>query len=393
MERKNKKIIICILLLFVFITFVFLFLFIFNNKKEPVVMERKITTYIYRSNSSVLLDRGGYVIVGSNNHNTYGLEKAKFSMYDDSNNKVIEKVYNKGYNSSFNSVIKEDNTFIAVGSYESTKNEYSSGTRTALIVKYDVNGEIIKDNDFQVISNSYFKSIISVEDGYIVCGSSYNDTSLYSGAVLIKYDKDLNEIWRKYTGNNGAIYNDLVFANNVLYLVGVDNNIGILSIYDLDGNLISNHYYPSLNDNGFSSIITYNDSLYVSTTKYIDGYTYGLIINYGFDGSLLKEVRYEKLSNVSFNKLLLDSNNNIIVVGNIETFNDGEFFTDGIIGKYSIDLLEQSVVKYSTNRNVSFNDIKSINDKYIVVGDSRKSDYDISSKIFMFSSSLKSLGV
>ena len=393
MEGKNKKIIICILLLFVFITFIFLFLFVFNNKKESVVMERKITTYVDRSNSSVLLDRGGYVIVGSNNHNTYGLEKAKFSMYDDSNNKIIEKVYNKGYNSSFNSVIKDGSTFVAVGSYESTKNEYSSGTRTALIVKYDINGEIIKDNDFQVVSNSYFNSVISVEDGYIACGSSSNDTALYSGAVLIKYDKDLNEVWRKYTGNNGAIYNDLVFVNDCLYLVGVDNNIGILSLFDLGGNLISNHYYTTLNDNGFSSIISYNNSLYISATKYIEGNTYGLILNYGYDGSLLKEVKYEKMYNVSFNKLLLDSNDSIIVIGNIETFSDGEFFSDGIIGKYNYDLLEQSVVKYSTNRNVSFNDIKNVNDKYIVVGDSRKSDFDISSKVFMFSTSLKNLGV
>ena len=393
MEKKNKKIIICILLLFVLITFVFLFLFIRNNKKEPVVMERRITTYIDKSNSSVLLDRGGYVIVGSNNHNKYGLEKAKFSLYDDSNNKIIEKVYNKGYNSSFNSVIKDGGTFIAVGSYESTKNEYTTGTRTALIVKYDVSGEIIKENDFQVISNSYFNSVISVDDGYIVCGSSSNDTALYSGAVLIKYDKDLNEVWRKYTGNNGAIYNDLVYVNNVLYLVGVDNNIGILSLFDLGGNLINNVYYTNLNNNGFSSIITYNNSLYVSATKYVDGYTYGIIINYGLDGSLFKEVKYEKLNNVSFNKLILDSNNSIIVVGNIETYTDHEFFSDGIIGKYNSDLLEQSVVKYSTNRNVSFNDVKYINDKYIVVGDSRKSDYDISSKVFMFSTSLKSLGV
>ncbi len=387
--RRKSELFKIIGITFIFLVFVaLLVIFFIYNRNRNIDPSFKNVSKSY-GNSIISID-DGYVIVGSNNQNNKSLEKATLSIYNSSNQKLLEKVYSSGYNSNFYDVIYDDENYIAVGSFESTKSDYRQGNELALLVKFDNNGEIIFDKDFEVKSDSLYKSVINTQDGYIVCGKSINTSSQIgnSGAVLVKYDKDGNEIWRNYQGNINAAYNDLLYVDNKIYVVGVDNNIGILSIFDNDGNLIRNIYHDNLSNTGLTSIVLCNDQLIVSGGKIIDNLEHGVIISYSLNGDYIKEVVYEE-KNTTYHKLLVDSNKNIIVVGNIYSNNNDINY--GIIGKYTNNLEEMSVVKHISNRDVTFNDLASFDNKYMVVGNS-KSESSISSKVFLFSSSLKNLG-
>ena len=58
----------------------------------------------------------------------------------------------------FDVLIDESENIIAVGSYEKDEEEFKNRNRTALIVKYDKAGNIIYENDFQLLGNSKFAS-------------------------------------------------------------------------------------------------------------------------------------------------------------------------------------------------------------------------------------------
>ena len=199
MDINKRKIFKFILLIILVIFCICSFIFLYKHNKKNVVMERKIESILDFGNA-IVSNNNGYVIVGSNNKNNSSFEKAKISYYDSNNQKYLEKVYNKGYNSTFFDVIGDEDSYVAVGSFESNKREQKNSSRTALIVKYDKSGNVVFENDFQVISNSGYNSIISMVDGYVVCGYSINTETdeANSGAVLIKYDKSGEEIWRRY---------------------------------------------------------------------------------------------------------------------------------------------------------------------------------------------------
>ena len=109
------------------------------------------------------------ITVGSNNNNEQHFEKAKITKYNSKKEKKFEKLYNKGYNGAFFDVLVDDNdNLVAVGSYEATKEETEKGIRTALIVKYDQDGNILYEADFQLLGNSKYTNVVEVEDGYIV---------------------------------------------------------------------------------------------------------------------------------------------------------------------------------------------------------------------------------
>ena len=394
LEKKNQKILRFIFINVVALIVISFSIYFFNNEPEPKVLERKDPVYLDFSNSFDILNDNYYVVVGSNNHNNSDLEKARISVYDSSRTKILEKVYNKGYSSVYNDVLFDGNGYVAVGNYEATKSDVKNGTRTALIVKYDLSGNVIFETDFQVNSNSNYNAVAKVNDGYIVCGKAVNLNTDESGAVLIKYAADGNEVWRRYSGNIYAVYNDVAFYNNYIYVVGVDNGIGILSIFDTDGQLINNVYYNNMDENGFMSLSFYNNYLYLCGGKINNNNNInGLVVRYNLDGTYLNEINYQKYNNVSFDKIINDSLGNVIVIGNSFTNVNDELYSEGVIGKYNFELRELNIVKYSTDRNFSFKDVKVYDNKYAIIGNSKISSENVSSKLFLFSTSLKSMGV
>lgn len=402
MEKKVINVlkivaIVCIVILIIELVYIFFFL-----EKEPV--------YFDGINSVINVDKG-LVTVGSNNNNEQYFEKAKITKYNSKKEKKFEKIYNKGYNGVFFDVIEDESgNLIAVGSYEATKEEVSKGIRTALIVKYDKDGNILYESDFQLLGNSKYTSVSEVEDGYIVTGQSIYENMVVGlsedgGAYVVKYDKELNVEWMKnYGDSKTAVFNDAVICDNYIYVVGKKNSaVGVIVKYGMDGELDKYYEYEESDDLGFSGIVFSDDKLFVSAGKISEednADSNAVVIQFDLKLNKIKEEVYDGGGYDHFNQLIIDEMGNIIAIGtsaimvdNKDKGNVNVFEHDGIIAKYDKDLEKVMILSYGDNRDDYFTDIIVFDDAYLVTGYSSYEDGSYLSKFITYSYALKTLGV
>lgn len=389
-------VVICILVLIVDIC-----VLVYNN-----ISKQNKKMYFDGINSFEVVGNG-IVAVGSNSDNDNGYEKAKITLYDKNYKKVWETLYNKKYSSSFSAVNKDEDNYVVVGSYEATKEEHSDKVRSAVIAKFDKNGKLLSDKRFQILGNSKFTDIITVDDGYIVVGQSiYENMTLGmsndGGAFIIKYDKELNEVWKKnYGGSKSGLYNSLLLHDNFIYVVGKNYaRQGVVAKYNLEGELLKTKTYDSTDTIGFTGIASDDKYLYVVGSKKVkddkDDYdTDALIIKYDLDLEELSHKVYTGKGIERYNKVIVDSNSRIITIGHTGVYNKKKsttqlnvFSYDGIISKYNSDLDELLVEKYDDEEDDFFTDIVEKDKFYLVSGySSYKNNY--LSKFIRYTSSGK----
>lgn len=406
MSERYKKVIKTIVIICIIILLIdfLLFMYIKFFKKDE-------QTYFDSLNSFEKIE-DGYIGVGSNNNNNKEhFEKAKLTKYDSNKEEVWEKLYNKGYNSSFFSIKKDQDNYIAVGNYEATKQEHKDGVRSALIVKYDSDGEILYEKNFQVLGNSKFTNVLVVEDGYIVIGQSiYENMTLglsdEGGAFIIKYDKELKEVWRSnYGGSKSGIYNDLIIKDDSIYVVGKDSmRTGIISKYNLNGERLTTTNYEYTDTLGFTSIVEVNNHLYAVGSKKVkedkDDYdTDALIVKYDLDCKQQDEQIYTGKGMERFNKAIVDSNNNVVIAGQTGIYNKSKstkkenvFSYNGILAKYDENLKELELEEYGDEMDDYFTDIKEENNNYLVSGYSTYDANSYLSKFILYSKTGKLIG-
>ena len=374
---------------------VYISYYYFSNKGHSIYFE---------SINALVVNDGSYVGVGSNNDNDNHYEKAKISMYNSKKEKVFEKLYNVGYNSAFFGVVADEDSYVAVGSYEKDEDDHKDSVRKALIVKYDSEGNEIFSSDFQILDNSKFTSVVKVGDDYLVTGQSiYKNTKIgnkVGGAVLAKYSKDGILLWSKtYGSNKSSIFNDLMIVNNSIYAVGTDDNyLGIIVKYDMDGNYIKHNDYKVTDSLGFSGITNIGNFIYISgALRRDDNNTDAMIVRYNLDCVYIDQAVYSGTGNERFNKLTVDGDENIITIGTMATAKKqsgiSEYNYDGIIAKYDSELKEIDNVIYGDDRDDFFTDIVPYNNEYLVSGYSSYEDGSYMSKFIRYSKALKVLGV
>lgn len=367
---------------------------------------------LYRSEESIYFEginaivaaNKYYVSVGSNNDNDNHFEKAKISKYNIKKEKTFEKLYNVGYNSSFFGVALDGDDIVAVGSYEKTLEEHEQSIRRALIVKYDLEGNIIFENDFSLLDNSQFVSIHISDDYYYVVGQSiYKNTRVGNGnggAIINKYDKDGNLIWSKTFGScKNAIFNDLIIINDTIFTVGTDDNyLGIIAKYDLDGNLLTYNDYQTTDSLGFSGIVNLGENIYVcGAIRRDNNDNDAIIVRYNLDCTYIDQVIYTGDGIERFNKMIVDFDDNIVAIGTMATMknykNISDYNYDGIAAKYDKNLKVIDSISYGDDRDDYFTDINYVGDEYLVVGYSSYEDGSFMSKFIRYSKALKVLGV
>ena len=406
MNKKLKRILIIVFIICIIILIVDGIYYLYTKNNNQKVYFDGVNSFDFNENN--------YITVGSNNDNEKKFEKAKISKYNQKKEKIWEKVYNTGYNSAFFGVKIDDDSIIAVGSFESTKKEHENSTRSALFVKYDKDGNIEFEKDFQVLGNSKFTNVYVVDDGYIVIGQSiYENMTLgmddSGGAFIIKYNKTGDKIWEKnYGGSKSGIFNDIVVYNDNIYVVGKNySRVGIVCKYDLSGNLLNSSEYKYTDTLGFTGISVTDDNLFVVGAKKVtdddDDYnTDALIVQYNLDCNFISENSYNEKDMDRYNKVIIDSNNNIITIGHSAINNKKEsnnnlniFRYNGIVGKYKTNLKEVSIVKYGDDNELDdyFTDIKEKDGNYIVSGYSSYNNDGYLSKFITYSDALKVIEV
>ena len=401
MNRNILKVLKFITILCIIVLIIELIYFIY------VGFYRKEKSILFDGVNSIALTNKGYVTVGSNNDNENYYEKAKIVVYDDKREKKYEKLYNKGLNGSYFGVVSDDDVIVAVGSYESDYKEHKKENRSALMVAYDKDGEVLFENSFSELNNSKFMNIKVVEDGYIVCGQSvYSSNEVGNsdkgGAYLLKYDKSGKLVWKVNYGNNKtAVFNDIYIDGEYIYAVGLDRDrVGIIVRYTRDGSYVDSNDYKYTDRLGFCGITKLGDFIYVATSnRRSDSDTDAMIIRYTYDLKYVDEVIYTGKELERFNKIITDNKDNLVAIGSMATTTESkknkvdEYTYNGIIAKYDKDLNKIAVVDYGNDYDDYFNDVVEDNNSYIVVGYSSYENGEYFSRYIRYSDALKVLEI
>ena len=349
----------------------------------------------------------GYLVVGNSDFknsefNSYEKDynKAKFAKYNSDFEVEFESAYTKGYSSYFSDVIEYKDGYIAVGGAQYDEQQVEDNATDGLIVLYDKNGKQVDTKSVQIAGDTTFNKVLLVDDGFIVVGQSILQNMVIGndpdgGALIIKYDLDLKEVWRaNYGGSKSAIFNDAVIDGDYLYLVGKDaTRYGMIAKYTLDGEQVFVKTYEYTDTVGFSSIVKVGDEFFVAGSKTInidakdeDKVTEGLILKYDSDGNVLDEVTFSRNNAARFNKIVSDGDD-LIVVGHTYK-KDEEKSTDtynyldyrGIIVKFNTDLEKLGNNKENGSGVDYFSDVIVTDDGYLVGGASSSKELGSNNK-------------
>ena len=352
---------------------------------------------------------GGYIAVGNSDFknsdfNDYQSEyrKAKFVKYNSDFEVEFEKVYTKGYGSFFNDVVSYDDGYIAVGGGQYSKQQVDDNATDGLIVLYDKEGNQIDTKTIQIAGDTVFTKVLVVDDGFIVIGQSIlqnmvigNDPN--GGALIMKFDFDLNEMWRaNYGGSKSAIFNDAIISDGALYLVGKDaTRYGLIAKYTLDGEKIFAKSYDYTDTVGFSSIVKVGNYFYVGGSKTInidaedqDKVTEALIVKYDNEGNKVDEVTLAYNDAARFNKVVV-ADDNIVVVGHTYKKDEDEstdiynvFRYSGIIAIYDSDLTLIKDKLEEGSRDTYFSSVIVNDEGYLVSGQTSSKELGGNNKDF-----------
>ena len=360
-------------------------------------------SYYNRSKSIIYTDtlnsfekvNDGYLVAGNSDFknssfNSYQdkYNKAKFAKYNNDFEIEFESAYTKGYGSFFNDVVTYDDGYIAVGGAQYDEQQVEDNATDGLVVLYDKDGKQVDTKTVQIAGDTNFTKVLLVDDGFIVIGQSILQNMVIGnnpkgGALMIKYNFDLEEEWRtNYGGSKSGIFNDAIIDGDYIYLVGKDaTRYGMIAKYTLSGEQVFVKTYEYTDTVGFSSIVKVGDNFFVAGSKTInidakdeDKVTEGLIVKYDSDGNVLDEVTFARNDAARFNKIVSDGDN-LIVVGHTYK-KDEEKSTDtynyldyrGIIVKYNSDLEELSNARENGEGIDYFSDVIVMDDGYLVGG-------------------------
>lgn len=275
-------------------------------------------------------------------------------------------------------IITKNNEIVVVG-YTDSKDIEGLDTNTgsdAIIVKYDTSGNIIWKNTLAGNNSDYFYSVIeTLEEEYIVVGSS-ESTDIEgitingsSDAIIVKYSKSGDVIWKKSFGGNGTEKLNSIklsdtgefiavgsyastdienFENNgssdALIIKGDNNgNIlwksslgGTLSEEFLDIDITSNEEYIAVG-NFYSQNI---DNITKQGTSPIMPDC--IIVKFDRNGNVLWKKSYGDINYDIYETIVVTSNNEYIALGYItplEITNDMKKYglQDALIVKYNSD--------------------------------------------------------
>lgn len=383
MQRKVIKI------LFIFLSILILvvsFLLFFYKEEEP--------TYFDSINAIEVTPSSDIFAVGINNANDGEISKAKVARYDSKQEKIWEKVYNKGYSSKFNDIVYDEEEIVFVGSYEATKEDHKNRIETAIVLKYDLDGDLIFEKEFKSYYNTKFSSVFVMDDGYIVSGTGEKNGKKIG--VLVKYNTDGTVDWKKkFSDGDNIKFNDVIIISDFIYVVGSKNtNQGLIAKYDMDGNLLDTTTSDGVSSYGFSSITLIDSNLVVTTGKQVDSNkTDAMLVRYDLDLNYLNEATYKLKDSSFFRKVIVDSNQDLLVLGTAREIKKDKVIHHSFVGKYRSNLEKAQVVNYYNDTDDYLTDIEIFDGNYLVSGYSFYSDQGYLSKFLLYSEALKLLEV
>ena len=161
----------------------------------------------------------------------------------------------------FYDVTTTNDGYIAVGYSDSLDGDLqglNKGITDSIIVKYDLEGNVVWKKTFGGSKYDYFSKISVTADGYIVVGSSFSTDGDLNGlnkgqydAIIVKYDRNGNVVWKKtFGGSLDDGYSNITTVTDGYVVVGSAISINgdltgvnsgqkaIIVKHDLSGNIV-----------------------------------------------------------------------------------------------------------------------------------------------------------
>lgn len=178
----------------------------------------------------------GFVAVGYSNSTDAGFANngsndAIIVKYDKHGNQQWLKNFGGSNDDYFYTVIEtQDKEVIVVGNSNSTNAEFTTkGNLDSIIIKYDSEGNQQWIKSFGGSKNEYFESVIETKDKELVVVGHSSSTNVgftnngVSDAIIVKYDKDGNQLWVNNFGGYDGDY---------FYLVTETQDKGFVAVGD-----------------------------------------------------------------------------------------------------------------------------------------------------------------
>ncbi len=290
--------------------------------------------------------------------------------FDKDFNKIWMSCFSgNGFEDFYNIIKDNNNNYVIVGSSDSSIGDMSgigyevTQSRVAIIIKYNSEGKLISKQSFKGINgNEFFSGLIEVDGGYIVTGyaesSDLDMTNLskaengYRDALIIKYDYDLNIIWKKtFGGSLDEEFTSIVKENKAEVIA-----VGYSKSNDMDMN---------------------------NMTTSTGGYSAAIMVKYNTsDGNIINKKSFSGNSSESFKKVIKLNSNNYVAAGSsfsvekdLKNFNKGH--SDAILVNFDnefnllknfqepvviIDKLKKIEPAYGSDFKTKYNQIYTSND-------------------------------
>ena len=342
---------------------------------------------------------------------TYQDGVSDFVHYDTKSQELIcdEDVESKSFNSTFYAVKTLSDGYLVAGSAEFSEYQQQNQIREAILVKYDFDGNVLWSRRFKALSNTKFTNILVENDGYVVVGQSiYENLELgnhtIGGGIIVKYDLDGNVVWNSnFGGNKSGIFNDITKVSDGYIVVGKDSkDTGLVVKYNFAGERQWIRNYSYTDTEGFQGVVSNKDEYYVVGSKKIwedtgdpekdnaraATNTEALIVKYNSDGTQAWEKTFGGSSYERFYDVLLDGES-LYLVGHFTSSDidvplktkNSEMMT-GLLVKMDLDgnIIAKNSFGGSNNDNL-LNIVKN-KDQYLVLGVSNSKDKDLKSYSF-----------
>ncbi|MDD4282404.1 MAG: type II secretion system protein [Bacilli bacterium] len=367
----------------------------------------------------------GYLAVGSTNSYDGDLEDlynfgdefmpgAIIVRYDLEGNVIWKNNYGGDYDEGFYDVALVNDGYVAVGYSSSSTGDLENmnlGEADGIIVKYNLEGNVVWNYNFGGTKDDGFYKIKAVSDGFIVVGRSNSTdghlTDLTNGgidAIIVKYDLEGNVDWNKNFGGGHTdayysdAFNDVIAIENGYVAVGHKREANVEAVivkYDLEGNVDWNKDFGGSSSEQFNSIKETPDGYIVvgdsySTDGDLDTLNKGnvdaIIVkyykngdldwNYNFGGTRWEQFLDVELTNDGYIAVGTGASDDGDLTGLIQpNSNDGFYKYFAIMAKYSLDGTLVSSNFYGGSEEDEFNGITKVSDGYIVYGRTFSEDF------------------
>ena len=326
--------------------------------------------------------------------------QARIAKYDENLKVVWENTIKAKYDSAFNSVLVDDDGYVAVGSFAKDIEQVKANTQTAIIVKYDKTGKLMWKNTYSNLSDTKFNKVIKDGDNYIVIGQSIYENlemgnHITGGGIIVRYNNK-GEIleWNNYGGNKSGTFNDIISVDDGYIVCGKDAvNYGVVVKFSKDfqrevddTNLISkkvlwNKTYSNTDNTGFTSMLLVDDVIYtvgavnVSNDKDDSGNTIfkydAAIVKYDLTGKYLETITLNDSVHHQFNSIISNGKELYLsMLIDVDSYYDGENKRSRLL-KFDLENKKFSVYKeFDGDNDYIINKLAKLNKKYYYIGTS-----------------------